>query len=347
MLSGWATLQGTRRLMARHLPKVLPSFYRPLQDVFVSSVGFGTAKRDVTDTTASAALGAALNAGVNLIDTSINYRSQLAERAAGVAIREFVRSGGRRDEIVVCTKAGYIVPGAIPATGFEDVAGGTHCITPTFLADQLSRSRENLGLETIDVYFLHNPEMQLAFVDRTEFMKRIRAAFGKLEQDASDNLLRSYGIATWKGCRTHMERGGLSLAAFIDAAREVAGAQHHFRFVELPFNLSMAEARTVTSEEGETALAGAERLDLSVIASGTLFEARLSRHLPSLLTELMPAVLTDAQRAIQFTRSTPGIASALVGMSSLTHVEENLALAGVPPLTRAQYERLFELFILK
>ena len=49
----------------------------------------------------------------------------------------------------------------------------------------------------------------------------------------------------------------------------------------------------------------------------------------------------DAQRALQFTRSTPGIAVALVGMSQVRHVEENLALAAVPPLTEAQYTGLF------
>jgi aryl-alcohol dehydrogenase-like predicted oxidoreductase len=345
MLSGWATLEGTRRLMARHLPEVLPSFYNQVQDVFVSSLGIGTAKEDLDDIVASAAVGAALNVGINVLDTSINYRSQLAERATASAIREFVQNGGRRDEIIVCTKAGYLVPGAIPESrpGDDDVAGNTHCIAPAFLADQLQRSRTNLGLETIDVYYLHNPETQLTFVDRTEFMRRIRAAFGQLERAASDNLLRYYGVATWKGCRTSPARGGLSLVELTNAAREVAGERHHFRFVELPFNLSMPEALTVVIEEGESALAIAQRLNLSIIASGTLFQSRLSRNLPLSVAELTPDLFTDAQRAIQFTRSTPGISCALVGMSDVAHVKENFALARVPPLIAVEYERLLAL----
>jgi aryl-alcohol dehydrogenase-like predicted oxidoreductase len=44
---------------------------------------------------------------------------------------------------------------------------------------------------------------------------------------------------------------------------------------------------------------------------------------------------TDAQRAIQFVRSTPGIAVALTGMSQLRHVGENLQVATVPPVPEA------------
>ncbi len=297
----------------------------------------------MTDAACAAAAEAALTGGVNLIDTSLNYRAQHAERATGSAIRAFVRKGGQRDEIVVCTKAGYLVPGAVPDSGLgsNDVAGGTHCIAPAFLADQLQRSRVNLGLETIDVYYLHNPETQLMFVDRAEFMKRIRAAFERLERGASDNFLRYYGIATWNGCRSSLSRGGLSLAALTNAAREVAGEGHRFRFVELPFNFSMPEARTLRIEEGDTPLAMAERLNLNVIASATLLRATLSRNLPREVAQLMPGLVTDAQRAIQFTRSTPAIASALVGMGDRAHVEENLAVARVPPLTSIEYERLF------
>jgi aryl-alcohol dehydrogenase-like predicted oxidoreductase len=50
---------------------------------------------------------------------------------------------------------------------------------------------------------------------------------------------------------------------------------------------------------------------------------------------------TDAQRAIQFARSTPGISSALVGMRQVAHVVENLAISRIPPLASADYRRLF------
>jgi aryl-alcohol dehydrogenase-like predicted oxidoreductase len=51
---------------------------------------------------------------------------------------------------------------------------------------------------------------------------------------------------------------------------------------------------------------------------------------------------TDAQRAIQFARSTPGISVALVGMRQKAHVEENLRVARVPPVVMETYFKLFE-----
>ena len=59
-----------------------------------------------------------------------------------------------------------------------DVAAGCHSMAPRFLADQLNRSLRNLGVETIDVYYLHkNPETQLGEVPREMFNNRVRAAF--------------------------------------------------------------------------------------------------------------------------------------------------------------------------
>ena len=78
------------------------------------------------------------------------------------------------------------------------------------------------------------------------------------------------------------------------------------------------------------------------MASATLLQARLAHDLPEGLAERFPVLTTDAQRAIQFTRSTPGILAALVGMSRAAHVAENLAVAGVPPLMEQTYRDLFQ-----
>jgi len=50
---------------------------------------------------------------------------------------------------------------------------------------------------------------------------------------------------------------------------------------------------------------------------------------------------TDAQTAIQFVRSTPGITTALVGMSRVEHVEENLKLTEVEPANADAFSNLF------
>jgi aryl-alcohol dehydrogenase-like predicted oxidoreductase len=340
ILPGHGTREGTERFAA-HFGEKSVAFYRSAQDLLVSSIGIGTyhgAMDHTTDAGYATALLAAMQAGVNVIDTSLNYRHQRSERAVAAAVHRFIESGGgKRDELVVCTKGGFLVPGAITdgTIGADDVVGGTHSMAPAFLADQIDRSRRNLDLETIDVYYLHNPETQLKFVPMSEFIKRIRAAFDRLERSVSDGSIQYYGTATWDGYRG----GALYLPTLVEIAREIAGDKHRFRFLQLPLNLGMQEAR-MHSMGGASVLDSAVELGITVIASASLLQGRLSRDLPEQFARMMPTLETDAQRSIQFTRSTPGIASALVGMSRTAHVTENLAVAQTPPLTAAEFQRL-------
>lgn len=340
MLPGRATCESTQRLVLHFGNRYCTDFYRSAQDILISSIGIGTYRGalDVdTDAAYAAAVQAALENGVNLIDTSLNYRHQRSERAVAAGIRRFIeKGGGCRDGIVVCTKGGYLLPEALtPGTlDVSDVVEGTHSVAPAFIADQIDRSRRNLGLETIDVYYIHNPEIQLRAVGAGEFMKRVYAAFDRLERAASDGLIRYYGTATWSGYRG----GGLSLRALAGVAQQIAGDAHHFRFVQLPFNLGMREALTDPAEDGRTVLDTAAELRITVVASASLLQGRLSRDLPDRITKMLPGMSTDAQRAIQFSRSTPGIASALIGMTDKAHLLDNLAIAHVPALTSAEYQ---------
>jgi aryl-alcohol dehydrogenase-like predicted oxidoreductase len=301
---------------------------------------------DRTDERYTEAVRAAVRGGVNFIDTSLNYRHQRSERAIGAAVSKLVGSGGfSREELIVCTKAGYLVPDAQPFLHFYDVVGGMHCLTPGFLADQLDRSRRNLGLETIDVFYLHNPETQLGPLPRELFDQRIKSAFEAMEQMAADGRIRFYGTATWDGYRKG-DGSGLSLPRIAALAKEVAGNDHHFRFVQLPYNLAMPEAnvlRNVTVDDRQlTILAAAQELGITVIASASLLQARLTRNLPAEAAGLFPGARTNAQRALQFSRSAPGIAVALVGMSNADHVEDNLGISDVRPLNAEEYARFFQ-----
>jgi aryl-alcohol dehydrogenase-like predicted oxidoreductase len=238
----------------------------------------------------------------------------------------------------------YLRPGIIRP---DDVVAGCHCMTPRYLADQLERSRRNLGLETVDVYYVHNPEMQLQEVERPEFLKRLRDAFAFLESAATDGKIGGYGTATWNGYRqARAAREYLSLAELVNVAREVAGDGHRFRAVQLPYNLAMAEAFTVANQrvDGEpvSLLEAARRLGIYVMTSASIYQGQLSRNLPAVLAEHLPGLSTDAQRAIQFVRSTPGVGTALVGMKRVAHVEENAALVSVPPVAWNEFQGLFK-----
>jgi aryl-alcohol dehydrogenase-like predicted oxidoreductase len=78
-----------------------------------------------------------------------------------------------------------------------------------------------------------------------------------------------------------------------------------------------------------------------VFASASLMQARLARHLPGTLRKSLGEALTDAQRALQFTRSLPNVTTALVGMSNVAHVKENMALAQQPCFSEADLQRVF------
>ncbi|HXA68605.1 MAG TPA: aldo/keto reductase, partial [Bryobacteraceae bacterium] len=290
-------------------------------------------------------VGAALAAGVNFIDTSLNYRNQRSERSIGTALSEAMGAGHvQRDEVVICTKAGYLVPDAIPkgAITARDVVGGMHSMAPAFLADQLGRSRLNLGIETIDLFYLHNPETQLGYLGPDEFYARIHQAFIFLEEAVEQGGIQFYGAATWEGFRRPGESPErLSVKRLHDIAREAGGDRHHFRFIQLPVNLAMPEAFG-NREDGESVLSLATGLGITAVASASLLQARLARNLPTEIRDRLPGARTDAQRAIQFARSTPGITVALVGMSNPSHVRENLELASVPPAAEEQYLGLYK-----
>ncbi|HEX8685141.1 MAG TPA: aldo/keto reductase, partial [Pyrinomonadaceae bacterium] len=228
----------------------------------------------------------------------------------------------------------------------SDIVAGSHCMTPPYLSHQVAQSLRNMGLETIDVYYIHNPETQLQVVPPEEFDARLRAAFEQLERERAEGRLRFYGAATWNGFRVQAgARGHHSLERMWELAREAGGGEHGFRFVQLPFNLGMPEPLVSENQPFRGAhvslLEAAKALGVTVVASASILQGKVARDLPEHIREPLGSLSTDAQTAIQFTRSTPGVTTALVGMSSREHVEENLLLARVPPASAEDYSRLF------
>jgi aryl-alcohol dehydrogenase-like predicted oxidoreductase len=367
-LNGRATPEGTARYRDRIVTagQAAPEHFRLVLDgLALSSIGLGTylgQPEPAVDQGYRDAIREALALGGNVIDTAVNYRFQRSERAVGAALAEAVAAGAvQRDEVFVSTKGGYApFDGGYPAdpdewiaetfirpgiAAPEDFVEG-HCMTPAYLEHQVAQSRANLRLETLDLYYVHNPEGQRPAVGPAEFARRLRAAFEALEAAAGRGEIAAYGTATWNGYRqSPTEPDHLSLAEVVGLAREAGGPGHHFRAVQLPYNLAMPEAYGSPTQvvEGETLplLAAAARLGVSVFASASLLQSRLARRLPAGLRERLPGCDTDAQRALQFSRSAPGLATALVGMSQTEHARENLALAGVPPLDAASYRALF------
>jgi len=114
LLAGCATPAGTARYGARAAAKLASDFLRPLthDGVLVSSIGLGSylgACDEADDIRYADTAHHAIATGINLLDTAINYRCQRSERAFGKALSRAVRmETAARDEIVICTKGGYI-----------------------------------------------------------------------------------------------------------------------------------------------------------------------------------------------------------------------------------------------
>ncbi len=366
MIGGFATDAGTAEYR-RRLTEAAPGHFRSWRGLTVSSLGIGTylgAEDDATDRAYRDAIVRAVEVGINVVDSAVNYRHQRSERAVGRALAALVAAGrATREQIVLATKGGFLPfdgavpsnPGAYLAETYvrpgllrpEELVAGCHCLAPRFLADQLDRSRANLGVETIDVYYVHNPEMQLSAVDRQTFHARMRAAFECLERAVSDGSIRCYGTATWNGYRRPPDAPDhLSLEELVRLAGEIGGDAHHFRVLQLPYNLAMTEAFATANQrvgrEMLTLLEAAARLECYVMSSASIYQGQLARGLPEVVGRFLPGLKTDAQRALQFARSTPGLGTALVGMKRLAHVEENGRLAAVPPVPEETFRKMFQ-----
>lgn len=347
-----ATPEGTQKFQKTHKNSVHADKWRPLDGMIVSALGLGTylgAYDDAGDLLYEEAVAAAVSKGCNFLDTAVNYRCQRSERAIGRALKRLVESKVvQRNQVIVTTKGGFIPFDSQPVTNMEayirkkwldrgivtpdDIIASCHCMHPAYLQEQIDLSLSNLGLDTIDIYYLHNPETQLPVTGEELFYDRLAKAFSLFEENAARGKIQYYGLATWTAFREPAAVAEhIPLERAIKAAEKAGGADHHFRAIQLPYNMAMLEAVSVSNQtlEGKSCpiLPAAAVGKISVIASAPLLQGQLL-NLPSSLARRLPNSLTPAQKALQFVVSTPGVCAAMTGMKQKEHVEENLKVLG-------------------
>jgi uncharacterized protein YyaL (SSP411 family)/aryl-alcohol dehydrogenase-like predicted oxidoreductase len=230
----------------------------------VSRLGFGTYRVDAQEPAYRAALAQALREGCNLIDTSTNYTDGDSERLVGLVLADLVKRGElAREEVVVVSKIGYVQGENLKQAEAREKAGKPypemvkygeglwHCQHPDFLADQLARSLDRLGLDTLDVCLLHNPEYFLSDAKRRgeadaasvrdRFYRRLEAAFRYFETQVVAGRLRWYGVSSNTCTAEPDDLEATSLTRMLEAAKAAAAAEgladHHFRVVQCPMNL--------------------------------------------------------------------------------------------------------------
>ena len=351
----FATKEGTFTHLKK-FPKLSKAFYRFNGELFFSSLGLGTFRKEPYREenyviNYKEALKKALLSGVNFIDTAINYRYQVSEKEIGEALKELMSEGKiKRDGIIISSKAGFIpLEFPFPKDPYkwieenilnnslatkDEIVIDQHCMSVDYLRWSLNQSLHNLGLKTLDIFFLHNPETQLGYVKREVVIERIKESFKLFEEFVKEGKIKYYGIASWNAFlyeETHTEY--LSIKELVELAQEVGGENHHFRYIQSPFNLAKTHAYTYTNQKAPdnkyyTTLQIAKGYGLSFIASSSLLQMNLfkGKFNDSLREELGTKELSDIGTALQFARS-GGVLSALFGSIDPTHIEENLLLS--------------------
>lgn len=349
-------------------------FYARYDGLIFSKLGFGTFKKEPYKEENylfdyKEALKTAIKKGVNVIDTAINYRYQQSEREIGEVLEELFESGEvKREELIICSKGGFVpLDFPFPQNPYEwinehmiqkglatpeDIELDQHCMSPEFLKDSLERSLSNLHVTCLDIYFLHNPETQLTKIGYTSFLEKLEEIFVSFEAMVSEGKIKSYGIAVWNAF-TYEEGNSeyICLEDVYDVARKVGGENHHFKYIQLPFNIAKTHAYSVPNQKMSdgnyyTPLQVAHKLGLGVMSSSSLLQMHLFQkpfkpEVGYLLDSKME-LQSDVQLALQFVRSTRGIVTSLFSSSKSEHVSSNLGIATIPATNSAKYNLLYK-----
>ncbi|MBM9577220.1 aldo/keto reductase [Leptospira sp. 201903070] len=270
MLKGSATSESTKEYSENSsLQKKYKSGENLLNPYFnfrgrtLSRIAFGCYRVGLESPEHKKALELSFQEGFNVVDTSSNYGNGESESLLGRVLGEKIDRGElKREDVFIITKSGYIQGRNLQIVSelekknqeFPEITyyqeGCYHCIHPAFLEDQLTLSLKRLGLETVDVFLLHNPEYFL--MDREkhnvpqikakeEYYKRVKNAFLFFEQKREEGKIQFYGISSNTFPENPEKYTATSLLKVLEIAKEVQSElglkESGFAVVQFPANL--------------------------------------------------------------------------------------------------------------
>jgi len=237
----------------------------------------------------------------------------------------------------------------------SDLLTQAHCISPEYIAFQLELSRQLMGVETLDAFLIDQPEVHIPAIGKDQLNRKLEKVFMVLEQAVKDKKLRYYGISTFNGFRAETDDPVFQSITSMQGHAEKAAhavwkdnlAKHQFKVVQMPFNQVMQEGFTrfsQTTGQGNigSTIQAAHQLGVYLMASHTMFKGHLATQAMDAVIQTMPMLKNHAQRAIQFNRSTPGVGTALVGISTPAHLQDALAVAHIAPLEKTVYLKMYQ-----
>lgn len=368
-IKGFATSEGTKKFRDNAIKKGKSYLhFKEFDDLILSSIGIGTYLGDLSkkdDKDIEIALYESVKSGaINVIDTAINYRAMKSEKSIGRSITKLVNDGIiSRDAIFVSTKNGYITnDGDYPMldvleyiqrmyidTGIikaEDISSGYNVLNPAYIEKCIERSRFNLKLDTLDLVYIHNAfESWNQDVSKNKFFDMLFKVFEMYEKFRSKNKIRYYGMATWTCFRVgEKNKEYLSLDEVYNIAKNIGGADHGFRFIQLPYNLAYSEAlflknQNVGIEKNLTILEAAKRLKIGVFSSVPLLQGKL---IQSKIPDYSEGLTDPVMKLLQIIRSSPSIIAPLIGQKKMDHVNKNNKISEIPPLNEEEFKLAIE-----
>jgi len=310
----------------------------------LSKIGIGLYLGDETeivDNNLFRVLERSLNTGINIFDCSPSYRNGKSEKLIGKLIRKYPNKTYN-----ISTKGGFIPfdfskgekaennyikelidSNLIKEELFDQQYFQTFDVR--YLQYSLQKTLENINRDSVEIYYIHNPEYLLERCGREIFLNHMRNVFHWIKTEIENRRILEFGISSWFGFFEREPSKRLQLNDFINLSKEI-GIRQHFRYIQVPYNFYQTDLLFFKGQEvcnKQISLgSAAEKYNLSLITSATLNQGRLVNYtFPDKVTKIFPN-MTSAQISLAFVLSTPSIKSCLVGTNSLDHLEELLVV---------------------
>ncbi|MFD2082605.1 Predicted oxidoreductase [Actinopolymorpha cephalotaxi] len=280
----------------------------------LGAMNFGRAGRTTQDE-ATALVDAALEGGINLIDTADKYGDGESEDLVGKAV------AGRRDDIVLATKAG------LPIGEERNHRGSSR----RWLVTELDNSLRRLGVDHVDLYQIHRWDPATSDEETLSTLTDLQRA-GKIRYFGSSTF-PAYRIvqAQWAAREHHLSRYVTEQPSYSILQR---GIETHVLPVTEQYGLgvlawsplasgwlsgAVRAGREVTTNRSKLL---PERFDTTIPANQARMDA-----VEQLAVVADKASLTMIQLALGFVTAHPAVTSALVGPRTLDHLHSQLAAA--------------------
>ena len=286
-----------------------------VSSLVLGAMNFGTIGRTTQDEV-TAIVDAALDGGINVIDTADMYSRGESEQLVGRAI------AGRRDDIVLATKA------TLPMGDDRNHQGSSR----RWLVTELDNSLRRLGVDHVDLYQIHRWDPATSDEETLSALTDLQRA-GKIRYFGSSTF-PAYRIvqAQWAARENHLGRYVTEQPSYSMLQR---GIETHVLPVTQEYGLGVLAWSPLASgwlsgavRAGQPvtthrSMVVPERFDLTVPANQARMDA-----VEQLAKVADGAGLTMIQLALGFVTAHPGVTSAIIGPRTLDHLHSQLAAAG-------------------